>query len=30
VGRSTTVLHLDAELALRGRRIVLEDLDQAS
>lgn len=29
VGRSTTVWHLGAELALRGRRVVLEDLDQA-
>ena len=28
VGRSTTVWHLGAELALRGRRVVLEDLDQ--
>ena len=27
-GRSTTVWHLGAELALRGRRVVLEDLDQ--
>jgi chromosome partitioning protein len=29
VGRSTTVWHLGAELALRGRRVVIEDLDQA-
>jgi len=29
VGRSTTVWHLGAELALRGRRVALEDLDQA-
>lgn len=28
VGRSTTVWHLGAELALRGLRVVLEDLDQ--
>jgi cellulose biosynthesis protein BcsQ len=28
VGRSTTAWHLGAELALRGRRVVLEDLDQ--
>src|ERR671932_2590478 len=28
VGRSTTVWQLGAELALRGRRVVLEDLDQ--
>jgi cellulose biosynthesis protein BcsQ len=28
VGRSTTVWHLGAEFALRGRRVVLEDLDQ--
>jgi cellulose biosynthesis protein BcsQ len=28
VGRSTTVWHLGAELALRGRRVILEDLDQ--
>jgi len=28
VGRSTTVWHLGAELALRGQRVVLEDLDQ--
>lgn len=30
VGRSTTVWHLGAELALRGRRVVLEDLDQGA
>jgi cellulose biosynthesis protein BcsQ len=29
VGRSTTVWHLGVELALRERRVVLEDLDQA-
>ncbi len=29
VGRSTTVWHLGAEFALRERRVVLEDLDQA-
>jgi cellulose biosynthesis protein BcsQ len=29
VGRSTTVWHLGVELALRNRRVVLEDLDQA-
>lgn len=29
VGRSTTVWHLGVELALRQRRVVLEDLDQA-
>jgi len=29
VGRSTTVWHLGVELALRDRRVVLEDLDQA-
>jgi cellulose biosynthesis protein BcsQ len=28
VGRSTSCWHLGAELALRGRRVVLEDLDQ--
>jgi cellulose biosynthesis protein BcsQ len=28
VGRSTTVWQLGAEFALRGRRVVLEDLDQ--
>ena len=28
VGRSTTVWHLGAELALRGCRVLLEDLDQ--
>jgi cellulose biosynthesis protein BcsQ len=28
VGRSTTVWHLGAELALRGRRVLIEDLDQ--
>jgi len=28
VGRSTTAYMLGAELALRGRRVVLEDLDQ--
>jgi cellulose biosynthesis protein BcsQ len=29
VGRTTAVWRLGAELALRGRRVVLEDLDQA-
>jgi cellulose biosynthesis protein BcsQ len=29
VGRSTTVWHLGAELALRGKRVRIEDLDQA-
>jgi cellulose biosynthesis protein BcsQ len=29
VGRSTTVWQLGAELAMRGHRVVLEDLDQA-
>jgi cellulose biosynthesis protein BcsQ len=29
VGRSTTVWHLGVELALRNKRVVLEDLDQA-
>src|SRR6266566_6549367 len=28
VGRSTTVWQLGAELALRGKRVVIEDLDQ--
>ncbi len=28
VGRSTTVWHLGAEFALRGRRVLIEDLDQ--
>jgi cellulose biosynthesis protein BcsQ len=28
VGRSTTVWHLGAELALRGKRVRIEDLDQ--
>jgi cellulose biosynthesis protein BcsQ len=30
VGRSTTVWHLAAELALRGKRIRIEDLDQGA
>lgn len=30
VGRSTTVWHLGAELALRGRRVAIEDLDQGA
>jgi cellulose biosynthesis protein BcsQ len=30
VGRSTTVWHLGAELALRGKRVVIEDLDQGA
>jgi cellulose biosynthesis protein BcsQ len=30
VGRSTTVWHLAAELALRGRRVRIEDLDQGA
>jgi cellulose biosynthesis protein BcsQ len=30
VGRSTTVWHLAAELALRGRRVRIDDLDQGA